>query len=294
VRGERDRGPGGTGAVRGRLPTFVVLGAAKAGTTSLYHYLRRHPQVFMSERKELDFFVEEQNWGLGTGWYREQFAGAGDALAVGEATPRYTAAPKHEGVPGRMASVVPEARLVYLVRDPVERMRSHYQQLVRRGLERRPVEEALLAHPPYVDQSRYAMQIERYLEHFPRERLLVVLSERLRSRRTEALGEILAFLGVDPTVSNQQAEGEFHRADDKRVPRPLIGGLRRVPGSRRLAAALPERMRRAARGMVDRPLEVPPAEVTPELRARLEELLRDDVRALRAYLGPDFDGWGIA
>ena len=72
------------------LPNFLVIGAAKAGTTSLYHYLRGHPQVFMSERKELNFFVENDGWVKGTSWYERQFEGAGDAVAVGEATPNNT------------------------------------------------------------------------------------------------------------------------------------------------------------------------------------------------------------
>src|SRR4051794_1541363 len=155
------------------LPNFLVIGAPKAGTTSLYHYLATHPQVFVSDPKELRFFIEEINWRKGLGWYESQFAGADGAVARGELTPEYALHPVYGGVPERIASVLPDARLVYLVRDPIERMRSQYRHRVLDRLEARPIADAFRADPQYLDGSRYAFQIEQYLPWFDRERLLV-------------------------------------------------------------------------------------------------------------------------
>src|SRR5437016_1007207 len=108
------------------MPSFIVIGAQKAGTTSLDSYLRTHPQVAMSSVKETNFFVEERAWGKGRRWYEGLFDAAGTATAVGEASPTYSMFPLFAGVPERMARLLPEARLIYLVRDPIERIRSAY------------------------------------------------------------------------------------------------------------------------------------------------------------------------
>src|SRR4051812_3312851 len=115
------------------LPNLIVIGAKKSGTTSLYVYLDAHPEISMTRDKELNFFVEERNWSRGLGWYGEQFDAG--APVRGEASPYYTALPHHRGVPERMASVIPDARLVYMVRDPIARLLSHYDMGVARGRE---------------------------------------------------------------------------------------------------------------------------------------------------------------
>ena len=137
-----------------RLPNFIVIGAMKSGTTSLFHYLQAHPQVFMSPLKEVEFFVEEKNWRRGMDWYRAQFAGASPgALAIGEASTAYTKYPEYPGVPERIASSLPDARLIYILRDPIERIRSHYQHRVLSGAEREPLERAVLNDERYMNLS---------------------------------------------------------------------------------------------------------------------------------------------
>lgn len=108
------------------LPNFLIIGARKAGTTSMYYYLQAHPQVYMSPEKELKFFVPEKNWTRGVAWYEQYFDEAGDAIAIGEASPSYTRYPRSRGIPALIAEVLPKARLIYLVRHPVDRMVSHY------------------------------------------------------------------------------------------------------------------------------------------------------------------------
>ncbi|HVM40035.1 MAG TPA: hypothetical protein VM618_04550, partial [Acidimicrobiia bacterium] len=108
--GERETG--------GRLPDFVIVGSMKSGTTSLFQYLGLHPGVGLPARKELDFFVAHRNWRRGEGWYRSQFAPVADGLVTGESSPNYTMRHLFPGVAERMAAVVPDARLLYVVRDP--------------------------------------------------------------------------------------------------------------------------------------------------------------------------------
>src|ERR1700722_11324857 len=140
----------------------------KAGTVSLSRYLDEHPDVFLGRGGtfgEPNFFVSEFNWSRGLGWYESLFEGAGRAPAIGECSPCYTMATAFGGVPGRMAQVIPEARLVYVVRDPIARMRSMYMHQVSAGRERRRAEEALL-DDRYLGPSLYGFQPAAFLEYF--------------------------------------------------------------------------------------------------------------------------------
>jgi hypothetical protein len=286
------------------LPNFIVIGAMKAGTTSLYQYLKGHDQVFMPAIKELDFFVAESNWCRGIGWYRRQFISAGDARARGEASTLYTQYPTHDGVPERMARVLPGVRLVYVVRDPVERMRSHYEHLVITGAEKRPPEVALLENPIYLQCSRYAMQLQRYLDHFPREQILIVTSERLKVNRRAAVQQVYEFLGVDPTHLPDALGTEFYQTARRRTyPRAVLlarrlakrhllqGGRAKVLVESMLARRTSESRKPTTAGTpaTGRTSHV----LAPGLRRQLADLLRDDVARLARHMPADFDGWGL-
>jgi hypothetical protein len=278
-----------------------VIGAMKAGTTSLYHYLRPHPEVFMPKVKELDFFAEEMNWSRGLDWYRRQFAPApGDAVALGEASTVYSKFPRYTGVPARMAGAVPDVRLIYVVRDPIERIRSHYEHRVASGAETAPIESAVFENPIYLDYSRYALQIDQYLDYFPRDQLLVVTSEALRHERESTMREVYEFLGVAPDFRAPTLVQEFYKTEQRRTYPPLVWAARRTlkrcfPSTKRAKEWVDTRRRRkpdapaAATATVERddPISGP-------LRHQLEELLGGDVHRLRAHLGEPFDGWGIA
>lgn len=287
------------------LPNFIVIGAMKAGTTSLYQYLKNHDQVFMSTIKELDFFVAESNWSRGVGWYQRQFGDAGGVLARGEASTTYTQYPIHDGVPERIARLLPGVRLVYVVRDPVERIRSHYQHLVMTGVEKCPPDVAVLENPIYLDCSKYAMQLEQYLEHFPREQILIVTSEALRVDRTATVQRVYDFLGVDRARLPEVLDTEFYRTAERPTYPPVVLWARRFATRHMLQAnrarGLAETM--LARRTTDCDLRATGGASTeaserqlfaPELRARLADRLRDDVERFRRYMPADFDGWGYS
>jgi len=289
-------------SLRGRLPNFLVIGAMKSGTTSLFQYLRSHPAVFMSPLKEVDFFVEERNLGKGLDWYRKQFDGAGpEATAVGEASTSYTKYPEYRGVPQRIATWLPDARLIYVVRDPIERIRSHYQHRALIGEEHAPFDVAVLRDPRYVDCSRFALQIEQYLQHFSRENLLVFTAEELRLSRATAMRRVYRFLEVADQHVPQTLNREFYTTEEHAAYPPMAWWLRRMvkkhlPDGRR-AKKLVDRIQPSLarlglqkKGSTQRA----PVVVSESVRDRLEDLLRDDVGRLRAYMPDDFDGWGIA
>jgi Sulfotransferase domain len=276
------------------LPNFLIIGAAKAGTTSLYHYVRSHPQAFMPAKKELSFFCEEFRWHNGLDWYERQFEGADSAVAVGEASPRYTVFPIYRGVPERIATSIPEARLIYLVREPIKRMQSQYLDNVIHRLEKAPVEDALSTNPFYLTSSRYALQLQQYMDHFRRDQILVVRSEVMGRERQRTLSHVFEFLGIDPGWRTPVLEEEFLKMSGRRMPRPLFHGAWYSPFTRRVAPFLPRRLKDAFRRMTSREVDIGSANISTSFRRHLEGLLRDDVKQLYDFLDEGFDGWGIA
>jgi hypothetical protein len=201
------------------LPDFLIIGAQKAGTTALYAYLRRHPAITGPSWKEVSYF--DRHYERGEAWYRGNFPNRVRVRGklVGEASPSYIF---HPLGPERVKALVPEARLVALVRNPVDRALSHYHHEVALGREPLPFEDALdaeedrlrgekerLAADPsyfsrpwwshaYTSRGRYAEQLERWLAVFPREQLLIVPSEDLGSEPERTHARVLDFLGAAP------------------------------------------------------------------------------------------------
>ena len=275
------------------LPTFVVIGSMKGGTTSLAAYLGSHPDVFMATPKELDFF--SNHWESGPEFYERFFDDAGDAIARGEASPRYSRAPKYSDVPKRMASIDPELRIVYLLRHPIDRIRSMYAHWWHEGHERRSIDVAVRTRSEYVDSSRYAHQIELYLEHFDREQLLVLDSDRLRTDRETTLREVFAFIGVDPDVQLANVDEEFNVSAQRTREAPVGRAVRNTLEALHVRRLIPSTLRAAARRtMIDRPDTGPDTSLPRDLEADLWAELQPDVERLRALVGPDFDLWGRA
>ena len=274
------------------LPNLVVIGARKAGTTSLYHYLRRHPDIWMSREKELDFFVAERNWRRGRAWYERFFEA--DCAVRGEASPAYASLPRHPGVAERMAAMVPEARIVYLVRDPVERLLSHYAMDVAIGRERRALDDVARDEAgAFVAEGRYWMQLEPYLERFPAERILVLDAEELLRRRARTLRRLFAFLGVEEGFTSEGFAEVHMRRPARRRRRPAaaaVNALNRGLGKAR-SYELRQRVPGPLRRLLTSELEGP--ELGAAQRRRLEGLFAEDVARLREFTGSELGTWSV-
>jgi hypothetical protein len=198
------------------LPDFLILGAQKAGTTALYAYLRWHPDVAGPSFKEVSFF--DRHYARGERWYRAHLPIRRGSAIVGEASPGYLF---HPLAPQRVREMVPDARLVALLRNPVDRAFSHYQHEVALGREPLTFEQAveqedvrmrgeverMLRDPSYFSyawwnytylaRGRYAEQLERWLAAFPREQLLVLFTEELAADTASVYAHVLDFLGLE-------------------------------------------------------------------------------------------------
>jgi len=223
------------------LPAFLIIGAQKAGTTNLYAHLSEHPQLVHTAWKEVHFF----NGGLdpavdvfekGERWYRSHFPlteELGERGKTFEATPLYLFNPL---CPQRIAGLLPNVKLIALLRNPTERAISQYFHEKRLGKEPLEIEEALEAeenrlkplweakdykhesfiHHSYKSRGLYQEQLERYTALFPKEQLLIMSSEKLFSDPVPCMRRIFEFIGVDPDfqVSNQKAKGTGENKKD--------------------------------------------------------------------------------
>jgi Sulfotransferase family len=197
-------------------------------------------------------------------------------------------------VPGRIAALLPEVRIVYLVRHPMHRMRSEYLHRLLNGKEARPLDEAVRADPSYLDTSRYAFQIDRYLECFPPEQLLVLTAEQLRHDRTATLDRVLEFLGLDPGWQPPELAREYNATARKPARRPVPRPLKRLLDASLHVGVSPRTVERLSYRSVGTKVDQTRIVFSDAVRTGLEDELRDDVRRLRRHLGPAFDGWGIA
>src|SRR4051794_3913348 len=226
----------------------------KAGTTSLYGYLRAHPQVFMPETKELDFFIDSLSWPKGLAWYERQFAGAGESPAVGEASPHYASGQWAEVASRHIAETLPDVRLVYVLRHPLDRMASHYRHAVAEWGWRGTIDELVLERRvELIGTSKYAKQIDRYLEHFDREQLCVITSEDLREKRAPTLRQVFSHLGVDPDFVPADITAEANRSADHRVQGGAVRTVRDHRAYRAVRRVLPAGVRTLAWRAATRP-----------------------------------------
>lgn len=240
-------GIGGGGLIVMRLPDFIIIGAMKAGTTTLFRWLGDQPEIRLPAVKEPEFFSDTRKWERGVERYTELFVDAGPEVLTGEASVAYTDTEVSEVAAARMRESVPDARLVYLVRHPVERARSHYQHEVQRGRETRPFREAISGLPnAYVGRSLYARALEPYLERFPAEQVLVVRFEDLISDEAPGWHAVVAHLGLTPRLAPGVA---YNVTGDKAQFTPVMRWLWERRWDRGLSRA-PRLIRRLGRPLL--------------------------------------------
>ena len=267
------------------LPTFLVIGAAKTGTNSLYHYLGAHPDVFVTENKEPMFFTLE--WHRGLDWYRSLYEEGRTAIARGEASVNYASTSVHPEAPERIRSVVPDVKLIYIVRHPIERIRSHYAFMRSWKNDRRSLEQMLRDSPAVVSGSLYARNIDLYLEHFRRDQLLVITSEALREDRLATVREVLRFIGVEGEPRQEDLEREYLTVEMMSQLDPWAERAMHRAGRTPLRF-LPGGLRRGIRRTFERRVRHP--EVSAALERELWEAFRPDLVRLRE-LCPGLELW---
>lgn len=275
------------------LPDVVVIGAMKAGTTTLYEYFAAHPAVGVSAEKETDFFVAEKNWRRGPDWYHAQFRPGFQRYA--EISPNYSKARDFPGVPGRLAETLPECRLIYIARDPVARAISQYSHSWLAGIDVPPPEglrPETHAFQHLIDASLYHAQLQAFLAHVPLERILVLDFEAFVADPAPTLSRIAGFIGVEnrwPAPSVAQA----NNADTLSRTPPWFFRLRETP----IAAAIKQRVPRGVANRVRQAIATGPKRQVPEIGAAIRDQIAEavavDTARFRALTGQGFPHWTV-
>jgi len=278
----------------------------KSGTTFLSTLLDLHPAIYIARPEEPSYFVAEEQlrtlwpsmWDRGY-WrseaaYLRLFEPGGDAALLGEASTNYTKLPFATGVAERIAGFAPDARLVYVMRDPVERSISHYWHMVRFNGEHRPMLAAMTADPRFLAVSHYAMQLAPYAALFGWERLFTLTYEEMTRQTETTIRRLYAWLGVNPSIALPPGFDAPENATPEIVQRPALGGvlhrLRRAQPMRSLAPHVPQTLRTAAKRLASKAVRrgaVDPSDAIAFLRP----IQQRQTAELSALLGRDFPEW---
>ena len=297
---------------RPRLPSFIVIGAARSGTTALHRFLRQHPGIFMCRDKEPNFFAFEgqaldykgpgaefvNNSVASPQAYQALFDEAPEGAAIGEASPLYLYSPQ---AASRIHARVPDARLIAILRNPVEQVYSHYlyarKEMIEpeadflRALDAQPERRAAHWQPlfQYIDFARYNVQLRRYYQHFSRAQIKLFLYEDFAADPLRVTREIFRFIGVDDTFTPDVSE----RSNEGGIPRSALLQavvMRPNVASKLVGALLPEGARRRIRDAISR-ANLKRDEISPEARVRLRRELRSDILDLQELIGRDLSPW---
>ncbi len=290
----------------GRLPDFFIIGAMKAGTTTLYEYLCRHPDIFGCANKEPGFFSREQVFARGIDWYRKLFEEAKPHQRCFEASTCYSRWPHFGDVAQRIAQAVPHACFIYIMRHPVDRAYSHYGHLMRLKVTM-TFEQALEIYPEIIDASLYLQQIQRFLEYFDRGRFLFLTLDDMQRTPDAVLEQVQMFLGLAVRDLTSGGPLRANRAGTSTATVRISDQLRRVrhwPGVAQIATAVPASWRAnlhrrltqtlsnsvVGRTLADRH-KSRFSPMLPETRRKLMERFAGPTRELERFLGRSLAEW---
>jgi hypothetical protein len=276
-----------------RLPDAICIGASKCGTTSLHYYLKVHPSVGVQPRKETRFFTDLGTWSNGVEWYKQQFPRGKECL-VESFGGYYTAYPKEPEVPARIHGLIPHAKLIYMVRDPIERLISRYIHNYSELKEHRSAEEALsdFDDVEYVPQSLYFRQLERYFPYFAADHFLIIDHHEFMHDRQATMRRVYEFLNVDSHYASNEFDVIRHPSSQKRRLTPFGQTLHNLIG-RHILSHLYGQYDHLFRKVFYTPVSnpIPRPKLSDSLRSRLREVFRPDVNRLQDFTGRNFVGW---
>lgn len=279
----------------GNKPNFLIIGAARSGTTSLYLYLDQHPDVYFSDVKELNFFSNPKYWAKGFRWYESRFLPREpDIKRIGEASTSYTRAPFFRDTPQRIHDYRPDMKLIYLTRHPVDRLVSHYLHRVQAGQELRPFSEIVLnlENEAFAWQSRYHYQLSHYLEYFNRNQLFVTSIDELKEVPESVMQAIFRFLDIDDSLKLEKV-GKVFNANRNTTMKSALGlAILDFYREHIQQRALPYRLKR----LIQRTAEIgatpiPAPEISETERGLLADFYQNDARKLEQDFGVKTSHW---
>jgi len=285
------------------MPNFFIVGAPKAGTTSLYHYLKQHPDIFISDPKELNFFSSEEIINQGLYYkslvvnkyeeYEKYFINSKNKKAIGEASVSYL---YYSEVPKRIYKLIPNAKIIIMLRDPVKRGFSHYQMDKRLGYIKLSFEDVIfkksdskfldLYFQQYIEQGFYYENVKRYFDVFGKKNVKILLFDNFKNSTIDVIREVFIFLGLDESFFPNLSE-QYNRF--RRIKNPIFQFFYKQIIIRFLIKrAFPNKIRRLIENIFS-------DDTKPELnwdsKKYLYNLYLNDILKLEKLIGMNLNGW---
>ena len=281
-----------------RFPHFIIIGAGKCGTTSLHDYLHQHPEIYLSPKKETNFFINPQarenrrKWGGVTTLdeYLALFADAPEKSVLGEISTNYYA---HSESAGLIHNAIPDVKIIAILRDPSERAFSSYQMFVRNGHEKRPFSELVAERSRQITRGFYYQELQPFYETFKSEKIKILLFEDFAKDPKKFLAEFFEFVGVNPDFTpNMTKRGREGGLPKRRFlhklltqPNPLRTWVTSL-----LKPILPvEKRQKLKTNLIKK--NISKAKLAPEMRRQLVEIYREDIQHLQTLINRDLSSW---
>ena len=269
------------------LPNFLIIGAMKSATSTLHEQLARQSGIFMSTPKEPYFFSNDPVYAKGMAWYKSLFAGAHTNDLKGESTTHYTKLPTYPKTIERIQKHIPNAKFIYVMRHPIDRLVSQYVHHWSEKEVAVPIDEAIDAMPIMIDYSRYAYQLTSYFETFGKERVLPVFFDRLHTHSQAELERICRFIGYAGTPTWDSGDETRNVSSERLQVNPLRDFLVDLPilstiRKRLVPQSVRNRIKRRWQ-MTERPT------LSPESKVKLEAIFNEDLALLGSWTGVQLD-----
>lgn len=277
-----------------RFPDFLIIGGMKCGSTTLYRDLGTHPGVFFPIDKEPENLADDRVLtDEGRAEYAEMFAGAQAGQLCAEASTAYTKRPGADGTAQRALELCgPDLRAIYVVREPVARVGSHHHHKVVEGLLPESLDEALRNHPELIEYTRYAYQVEPWIDTLGTDRVRVVRFEDFTKARAETIASLQTFLGLEPQPELVQADQVFNKSDGKPVMTDKWQAVRRNPlYDKVIRPLLGQGVKDALRGVLLPKTKAKRGPPSPELAERILDAVANDHAKLQSIMGLDTPVW---
>lgn len=273
-------------------PTFMVIGCRKCGTTNLCRVLGAHPDVFMTDPKEPQYFSRLTRFDRDRDWYRSLFAGTESYVARGEGSVTYTSPGRIDLAAPRIHEAVPDCRLIYMVRHPIRRLESDWKSRLREGRARASINEAVEADHNLVTFGLYWKHLDTYRQFFSDDQLLVVFLDDYARDPLAVLRRVFAHIGVSPDFEPSELPLPRTPATLRHVDTPLGARVRLIPGSGALKRLLPLSFVHVAKSVLTT-AQPANAEWDPEILRAVRELYRPDTEMLLKHCGKPPDYWDL-
>jgi hypothetical protein len=271
------------------LPNTIIIGAMKCGTTSFCKYLRAHPDIFLPKKAEIEFFSEgfPRN---SLGYYESLFK-CREKVVV-DNSPGYSMVHKYKAVAERIYSTLPSAKIIYLVRNPIDRLHSHYTHSFLLGKENSDFylsARAEIKKNHYISTSRYFSQLNEYLKFFNNAKIKLIQAEELRNDRKKTIQKVFKFLKVNPEFWHKDYDISYHQSSLKGKKNIIGKIIYKLRLSKKIKPFIPEIIERHFKKITEHNYSIP--DMPREVKEKIIEHLEADIMKLESYTGWDLSHW---